>query len=213
MSINLLEIINSLNTKPTFVGIGSFAEYGNITKQVTEEDVESPTNFYGLSKLTVNKLSKIFCDRNNINWTWIRPCYVYGPNDVSTRIIPAVLNCLLNNKSVTLDSCDVTVDYLHIYDFCSAVYHITNKNLHGIYNVCSGKEYSLRNIIELLYTLTSQQNTPVFGSERYRTDSPTYVCGANNKLKLSGWVHNYELQDGIIDTINFHKNQRSIDDV
>ena len=214
LSISLLEIINMLSTKPVFVGVGSFAEYGNIVRQAQEDDIEAPTNFYGLSKLTINRVSKLFCEKNGIKWVWIRPCYIYGPNDVSTRIIPNIINSLLDNKQINLDSCNVTVDYLHINDFCEAVYAIMHQKLYGIYNICSGKEYSLRTIVELLHTLTlSYELTPTFGPQRSRVDSPTYVCGSNHKLQSFGWTSAYGLRDGIIDTINHHKKLRSINNV
>lgn len=211
LTFSMLDILSQLDKKPVFMGVGSFAEYGNLTKQATEEDIESPTNFYGLSKLMVNRMSKMFCEKNGMKWAWIRPCYVYGPNDVATRIIPTIVNSLLQDKQISLDSCNVTVDYLHINDFCEAIHTIIAQNLEGVYNICSGKEYSLRAIIELLYKLTlSHELEPTFGAQRKRVDSPSYVCGSNNKLKSFGWASKYELYDGIVDTINYYRNNRSV---
>ena len=209
LTFSILDIIHLLDEKPMFVGVGSFAEYGIIDRQATEEDLENPTNFYGLSKLTANRMSKLFCEKNNIKWTWVRPCYIYGPNDVTTRIIPTVINSLLDNKQINLDSCNVTVDYLYINDFCEAVYTIINQDLEGIFNICSGNEYNLRTIVELLYKLTlPYEVAPIFGPQRNRIDSPIYVCGSNSKLKHFGWNSKYELYMGIVDTVNYYKNLR-----
>jgi len=58
-SVHLLEIIGNLKNKTKFIGIGCFGEYGNIIKQAVEDQTESPTTFYGLSKNIFKNISKI----------------------------------------------------------------------------------------------------------------------------------------------------------
>ena len=65
--------------KPKFIGFGSFAEYGGLNNLALEEDWEKPTNMYGISKLALKNYSENFCKANNIPWSWVRPCYIYGP--------------------------------------------------------------------------------------------------------------------------------------
>lgn len=206
LSLSLLEIINSLEKKPTFIGIGSFAEYGEISSQASETDIETPINFYGLSKLTIKKLTELYCSINNIHWVWVRPCYIYGPRDVSTRLIPKIITGLLSNQPINLDSCNVTIDYLHINDFSRAVDTIIRNNLSGVYNICSGIEYNLKDIVNFLYNALVNNSLPTFGVSEERTSVSRYICGTSNKLKsISNWNNTISIHDGLLDTITYYK--------
>lgn len=206
LSLSLLEVIRTLKTPPRFIGLGSFAEYGVLQNKVSEEDIESPVNFYGLSKLTVKNITELYCTTNNIPWTWIRPCYIYGPRDVPTRIIPKIINSLLSNKEIILDSCDVIVDYLHVNDFSKAVYSLVENNTTGVYNICSGNEYKLRDIIQSIYTILSPESTPPFSTTSNRVGVSKYICGSNNKLKaILDMDNSVNIHDGLLDTIHYHK--------
>lgn len=205
LSLGLLEIINKQQIKPKFIGFGSFVEYGILNTKAEEEQIESPINFYGLSKNIFKNISKLFCSQNNIKWNWVRPCYVYGPKDVSTRLIPSIINKLLKNESITLNSCDTVIDYLYIEDFCEALYTLINTDTEGIYNICSGKEYSLRYIIEFIQQNMSTSQNIIFDSSLDRKFSSKYMCGSNNKIiNNTKWIPTTLLEEGLIKTIKYN---------
>ena len=203
LSLSLLEVINTLSIKPTFVGVGSFAEYGLLHSRASETDIELPINYYGLSKLTVKKVAELYCSINNIKFAWIRPCYIYGPRDVPTRLIPRIITGLISNQPVKLDSCEVRIDYLHIDDFSRAVDAIMSSGLTGVYNICSGEEYNLREIVQFLYdNLSTGVLHPTFDVLPDRTSVSRYVCGANTKLKsVSNWNNTIDIRTGLLRTI------------
>lgn len=205
LSVSLLDILRSLEKTPRFIGIGSFEEYGTLNKKAKETDVECPTNFYGLSKLAFKNVSKVFCEEHLIPWAWIRPCYIYGPGDVSTRLIPRTINSLLTETHVTLNSCNATLDYLHITDFCSAMGTLVNLNLAGIYNICSGQEYNLKDILSFIQTQTSSSAYLRFDSTLDTNDVQKYICGANEKIKSFGWDITMDLHAGLMDTVSYYK--------
>lgn len=193
MGLNLLDLIKEINSNCMFIGFGSFAEYGILTEKAKETQQDNPNTHYGLSKSSFKNISKLFCDQNNINWTWIRPCYVYGHNDVSTRLIPKVIKKLKNKEKIVLDSCNVTIDYLHVKDFCLGVENIIDNKLTGIYNVCSGKEYSLREILNYLQSIDG------FDLISYdplldRKHTSKYICGSSEKLQSeTDWIPKKEI--------------------
>ena len=207
LSLSLLEVINTLSVKPTFVGIGSFAEYGLVNTRALEDDIEHPINYYGLSKLTVKKVTELYCSLNNIKSVWIRPCYIYGPRDVPTRLISRIITGIMSNQSVKLDSCEVLIDYLHIDDFSRAVDTIIKLDLSGVYNVCSGEEHNLRDIVQFLYDNLTTGVNPKFEALPDRTSVSRYICGSNEKLKsVSNWTNTINIHDGLLNTIEYYKN-------
>lgn len=187
LSLSLLEIAKECKLS-RFIGIGSFAEYGIITERAKETQSDNPNTHYGLSKSYFKSISKMFCDQHDISWSWIRPCYVYGSGDVATRLIPSVISKLKNNEKITLSSCNVIIDYLHVDDFCSGVYSVIDNQLDGIYNVCSGNEYNLKYILNFLQEKSKSTQLINYDSSLDRSYASQYICGSSDKLQsLTNW--------------------------
>jgi dTDP-6-deoxy-L-talose 4-dehydrogenase (NAD+) len=200
-SIGLLETMRKMEKIPMFMGFGSFAEYGMIRTRAEEHQTEMPVTFYGLAKTSVKEMSRLFCEQNDIKWTWIRPCYIYGPNDVPTRLIPKVIHHLLKKQPLVLNSCNTTIDYLHVYDFCTAISALIETQKTGVFNICSGNEYRLLDAISLIQTELGLGDIS-YDELLSRDYSPKYICGSNRKIKQeTGWNPTIDLHQGIIDTI------------
>jgi nucleoside-diphosphate-sugar epimerase len=203
--IQLLELIKKIPKKVKFIGFGSFAEFGFVEHTVDENTLESPSDLYGLSKYVFKMYSEMICNQNNIDWLWVRPCYVYGPGDVPTRLIPTIINKFLNNEQVVLDDCNKTLDYIYIDDFIEMIYRIIKKQDIGIYNICSGKKYNLKDIINQIHFLTNSNSDIIFDPSLNRNSSK-YICGDNEKIiNLINYSPKTDLKEGLIKTINYYK--------
>ena len=204
-SIQLVESLKDINHKTKFIGFGSFTEYGDMDFIVDENTQESPIDLYGLSKYAFKRYSELICKQNNIDWTWVRPCYVYGPGDVPTRLIPTIINKFLTNEEVVLDECNKTIDYMYIDDFVDLLYKLLISESTGIYNICSGYQYNLKETINKIFKLTNSKSKLSFNPELNR-NSPLYICGDNTKIKkITNTEINTDLESGILKTINYYK--------
>lgn len=208
--IELLNPLNILSKKPKFIGIGSFSEYGNLKHPASETDKECPNNLYGLSKYTFKNYSKMLCEKFNMNWVWVRPCYTYGPGDISTRLIPKVINTIINNQKLELDSCNKIIDYLYIDDFTNYLYKLViGDNTDGIYNLCSGNQYNLKEVIHTICKLMNSSDNIIFNATNGRNLTSPIICGYNHKIKKYSKITKLtELTDGLNKTINYYKNER-----
>jgi len=198
----LLKSISKLNNV-TFMGFGSFSEYGTIKNPAKEDDQVLPDNLYGFTKNSYKNISQNFCRINNNRWLWIRPCYVYGKNDVSTRLIPKVFDSCINKNDLVLNSCNSIVDYLYIDDFCSAINNLLVTSSSGVYNICSGKEYKISDVISQIQDITHVDDTISYDVSLDRDDSYSYICGDNKRLRATGWSPSFNLTDGLQDTLNY----------
>jgi nucleoside-diphosphate-sugar epimerase len=206
-SVKLIEILNQLPNKPKFIGFGSFSEYGNFSTPISENDIEQPLNLYGLSKLTFKNYSKMLCEMYGMEWIWVRPCYIYGPNDVKTRLIPLLINKLILDQDIILDDCNKTIDYLYIDDFTNYFYSLLQNHPQGVYNICSGKQYNLKKLIQDITQISRSKSKVVFDSKLNRKFTSPYICGDNSKIKTHSNYHpQTDLHDGISLTINYYKN-------
>ena len=201
VGVELLNVISEMIVKPTFIGFGSFSEYGILTERAVESQPETPINMYGMAKYTFNQISKFICDKYKIRWVWIRPCYIYGNGDVITRLIPSTIVKLINGEDCLFDECNVTIDYLHIDDFCVAIQKIIETSQNGIFNICSSNEYSLKDIIHIIKNNITSISNIVFDKHYNRELLSKYICGSNDKLKKIGWNDTITLETGITDLI------------
>ena len=205
-SIELINILKDLKNKTKFIGIGSFAEYGSQTKIISEVTNETPLNLYGLSKLTFKQYSEMLCKQFNIDWAWLRPCYVYGPGDVSTRLIPTLITKFLKNSPINLDSCNTVIDYIYINDFIDFVYEIVVSKCTGVFNVCSGNEYNLKDVIYKIRELTNSYSDINFDVINEKENVSKYICGDNTKIEQATNIKcKINLETGLLTTINFYK--------
>lgn len=205
-SIKLLELLGQLDKKPKFIGFGSFAEYGNMNTPVSEEVQELPTNLYGVSKYTFKKYSEILCSRYEMEWVWIRPCYVYGPGDVGTRLIPSITKKFLNNETVILNECTSIADYIYIDDFVNSIYFLILTEHTGVYNICSGKQYKIRDIVEQVYKQVGSSSIIEFNNNLARSSTYSYICGSRNKIDNAiGNLEQISLTEGLQKVITNNK--------
>lgn len=206
--IEFLKILNQLPKKPKFIGFGSIIEYGKYSIPASELQKETPIDLYGLSKLTFKNYSKMICDLWGIDWVWIRPCYVYGPYDVKTRLVPSLINKFLKGEDVTLDECNKKIDYLYIDDFVNLMYKLIISPHTGVYNICSGKAYNLKEIINTIYLLSNSNSKINFDPSLNRKLASSYVCGDNNKIITTLNIKpQIDIKTGLLKTINHYRNE------
>jgi len=204
--IHFLKILGDLPIPPNFYGFGSFSEYGNYNRKISETDQEDPINLYGLSKYTFKNYSKLICSMYDMDWSWIRPCYTYGPYDVDTRLIPLLIKKFSNHEHVILDDCEKRLDYLYVDDFVNYVYTLVVKKKVGTFNVCSGKEYSLKDVILKIKKLTNSKSEITFDPSLNRTYVSKYICGNNSKIvKATSTSPKVSIEEGLMNTINHYK--------
>lgn len=187
-----------------FVGLGSAAEYGNKDTPISDDEYENPVNLYGACKKMSKDYSKVFCKIRGMRWLWLRPFYTYGPHDVTTRLLPKVVEACIEKKELTLNSCNSQTDYLYIDDFTSAISTLIERGESGVFNLCSGNSYLMKDIIALICKETGHDKI-TFDSSLDRPGFPLKLVGKNDKLKSLGWSPTVSIEDGIKRIINASK--------
>ena len=206
--IAFVEMIKDLPNKPKFVGFGTIIEYGDISSSVDELYPPQPIDLYGLSKFTFKNYSQMLCKTHNIEWIWIRPGYNYGPGDVKTRLIPSIIRKCLKNEDIILDECRVFIDYLYIDDFTEFISNLILTNSVGIFNISSGNQYKLKDVINTIHTLSNSKSKITFDASLNRKNTSLYMCSDNSKIiQTTNITPKTNLEIGLLNTINYYKNE------
>jgi UDP-glucose 4-epimerase len=160
---NILTAISALNRKPLFVFISSAAVYANSQNALKESDKTGPICIYGKTKLFGEKITKKICEKKQIPFVIIRLFNVYGPNDGIPHVIPKIIAQIKERrKSMELGNLQPKRDFIYVDDVSDALYKILILKPKGrIYNLGTGKEYSIKNIAERFIKILQNKNLRV----------------------------------------------------
>jgi nucleoside-diphosphate-sugar epimerase len=201
-SNELLKFCTALGVKH-FIGFGSSAEYGNHLSKLDEETICKPTNMYGITKNCFRSVAQNFCESNDINFSWIRPVFTYGPRDIETRLIPKTILSLLRNEHLVLNKCSAIVDYLYVEDFCRAIKCIVEQELFGDFTISSNVDINVKNLVQIIYEKIGSKSDLVF-DHSLPDYSHQFICGSSEKLiSLSDWSPVTSLDKGLDNTISY----------
>ena len=140
-----------------FINFGSGAEFdrNHDISNVNEYDMFGvvPTDFYGLSKNIISKLSVHYCASVNLR---IFGCFYH--NELSTRFIKNNINKYINHKSMIIHQ-DRYMDFLYMEDLVNIITYFL-KNIvtnHTDINMSYLKKYKLSDIANIINELSSHK--------------------------------------------------------
>jgi len=157
MVLNLCDYIKNKKAKH-IIYFSSAAIYGNCETTITEETQFNPIDFYAKSKIVGEELLKETCFEYNVSLTILRMGGIYGPNDTHTSPIQSFIESIYKNEPIKLygDGSDLR-DFVYIEDFSLITNEIITKDITGIYNIASGKSFSILEILLLLREITNKE--------------------------------------------------------
>ncbi len=204
------------------------AVYGEPKKiPISEDDETNPTNTYGETKLTMEKMMKWVSKANGINYVSLRYFNAAGAledgsigedHSPESHLIPLILQVPLGKReAITVfgedyDTPDGTCirDYIHVLDLADAhikaVEYLQNGNESNIFNLGNGIGFSVKEMIDSAKEATSEEIKVVVGERR--AGDPARLIASNEKAQnILGWTPKYTDVKAIIKTAwTWHKN-------
>ena len=170
-SKRLINRVTSQRDKLAIIFASSAAVYGNETSDFSERLDIKPTNFYGFTKLMVEKeIEKL----NNRRIFCLRFFNVYGAREKHKREMASPIYRWLNggssielfdSQNEKFPTGQMKRDFVHVLDVCSVIHHcIINYKKGGIYNVGSGKASSWEEVANTIFKVKGIEN----GTIKYR---------------------------------------------
>ena len=156
---NLLYNADKFQTK-RFVYVSSSMVYCDFKDGVEEHADTKPTNLYGEAKLMGERLTKLFCKKNNMDYIIVRPSGVYGKGDLPDRVIPKFFAKAMKNEKITLHNGNNKVDFTYKDDVvrglkkCALESHVKNQS----FNITNGHAHSLRELADHVLFLTGSES-------------------------------------------------------
>jgi len=148
--INLLEVAKKNDIKK-FVYISSSMVYGTFTDQVKEDAICNPEGQYGILKLAGEWLVRDCSRTTNIAHTIIRPSAVYGPLDVTDRVVAKFMLTAKDNGVLKVNGINEILDFTYVDDAAKGIVAATlsdNTN-NKTYNLTKSHSRSLLDVANL----------------------------------------------------------------
>lgn len=221
----LLESMVKHNIK-NIVFSSTAAVYGEPKKiPILEDDETNPTNTYGETKLTMEKMMKWCNKAYGINYVALRYFNAAGSlgdgtigedHNPESHLIPLILQVPLGKReSITVFGNDYNTpdgtclrDYIHVLDLADAhikaVEYLENVKESNVFNLGNGVGFSVKEMISAAEEVTGQNINVVIG-ERRAGDPAQLIASSDKARHLLGWVPQYtDVKKIINDAWSFH---------
>lgn len=207
-----------------FINTGSSSEYGYKNHAPAEDECLEPNSAYAVTKAAGTHYCRFMAKTQNVNLATVRLYSVFGPFEEPTRFIPTLILEGLNGKLPPLVNPATARDYVFIEDVCSAYLSLAShpECISGeIYNLGSGRQLSIREVVDAACQQLPIKADPVWGGMPDRQWDTSFWMADHTKItKDVGWNPVYSFADGFKQTIewfqsspdiiDFYKNHRKL---
>jgi len=183
---NLLEALTQLgNGFERALIVSSANVYGaEASGQIAETAPAVPANDYGLSKLACEHLARMYADR--VPATVLRPFNYTGLGQSPLFLIPKMVDHIVRGEAVIeLGNLDVSRDFSDVRAFAEVCSRLLDcpAAIGEVVNFCSGKAYSLEQILAMLMELSGRDITVRVNPKFVRANEVKSLWGDPAKLE------------------------------
>lgn len=197
-TLNLLQALKRAGFNGTFLFVSSGDVYGQVAEAalpIAEALAPKPRNPYAVSKVAAELLCQQWGYVEGWRMLIARPFNHIGSGQAASFVVPSMAQQLVGvgagAQRLTLEvgDIDVTRDFLDVRDVISAYFALLEHGRSGeIYNVCSGVERTVRELILQMARLAGVSVELVQDPSRLRPADQRRVVGSAEKLqKDTGW--------------------------
>jgi len=193
-----------------FVQISTDEVYGELgaTGLFMETTPMAPNSPYSASKASADMLVKAYHHTFGLPINITRCSNNYGSYQFPEKLIPLMITNALKDMSLPVYGDGLQVrDWLHVSDHCKAILTVLEKGILGeVYNIGGNNEWANINIVKLILKVLGKSEDLI----NYVKDRPGHdrrYAIDNSKITTElGWCPKYTFEEGIIETIDFYKN-------
>ena len=200
----ITKLVNVLKDYPlkAFIHAGSSSEYGYNCDGPQESDICYPNSDYSLSKLAATNFLTNVGKNHNFPCIILRLYSVYGPLEDTSRLIPSIVRCGLENKFPQLVNPDISRDFIYISDVCDAFLKSStriNQKLYGeVYNIGSERKTTINDIADVAKKEFNITKNPSFGKMKNKKwDLENWYSDSRKAKRDLNWQSTVDLDQGL----------------
>lgn len=208
-TLSLLDIAKGNNISK-YVQVSTDEVYGSLgeTGYFTEESPIAPNSPYSASKASADMLVRAYHETYGLNVNITRCSNNYGPYHFPEKLIPLMITNGMDGEDLPIYGDGKNIrDWLHVTDHCSAIDLVLHDGKPGeVYNVGGHNEKTNNEIVDIIVQdLNISREKIVYVDDRLGHDR-RYAIDPQKIENELGWKPKYTFDKGIIETIEWYKN-------
>jgi nucleoside-diphosphate-sugar epimerase len=172
----------------------------------------NPNSPYSHSKFLADDLCRFYADTFDLNITVLRPFNIYGTGQRRGFVMPDIVEQALFEDEIEVFDLSPKRDYIYIEDFLDVMELTVNLKGYRVYNVGSGKSYSVKEVIEETLSILNSKKVFISRGNRRKNEIYDVVADISKIKKELNWTPRYSLRDGLKDMIEKIKFEKSGDE-
>jgi GDP-4-dehydro-6-deoxy-D-mannose reductase len=212
-TLNLVEALKAAGFKGRFLFIGSGDSYGIVAPDelpIDEAHPLRPRSPYAVSKAAAEALCYQWSQSETFEIVMSRSFNHIGPGQSERFVVSALARQVVEIRKghrapvIRTGDIDVTRDFTDVRDVVAAYLLLLEQGRRGeVYNVCSGLEQPIRELLMRLLRLAGVDATIEQDPSRMRRAEQRRICGSPQKLERdTGWRRRYALDTSLADILN-----------
>jgi GDP-4-dehydro-6-deoxy-D-mannose reductase len=213
-TLNLLLALKAAGFDGRMLYVGSGDVYSLVSPDklpIIEDTPLRPRNPYAVSKVAAEALCCQWSQTEGFEIIMVRPFNHIGPGQSGRFAVSSLARQVMEIKMgvkrpvIDVGDIDVTRDFTDVRDVVLAYELLLEGGANGeVYNVCSGKERAIRNILERLMGLSGIEADICQDPGRMRAAEQRRVCGSPERLtKDTGWTPQIAFDDTLKDILDY----------
>lgn len=213
--LNLMSVVRDVCSGCRILSVGSSEEYGNVTHEnlpIRENQQMNPISPYGVARVSQEMLSKVFVEAYGMEIVLTRSFNHIGPRQDERFVVPSFIKKILDIKKSDknkgeIETGDLTIirDFVDVRDVVRAYYLLLTEGRKGeIYNICSGKGITLKEVVELIADEIGVKVTTKTNPDYVRPNDNMEIVGSAYKLESElSWERRYDFKQTIKDMVKY----------
>ncbi|MBD1167805.1 GDP-mannose 4,6-dehydratase [Pelagibacterales bacterium SAG-MED06] len=215
--IGTYNILRAINKNIFLIHISTDEVYGHVKngKPFRENTKYNPRSPYSASKASADHLVSAWNVTYGYKSTIVNCCNNFGPRQDDEKFIPVIINNILKNKKIPIyGDGKQKREWIFVEDFVSSIDFIISKKLFKEkFIIGSGVRFENKILVKKIISIFKKK----FGYKEKKIklikvkDRPGHDreykvnCG---KIKKLGWVSKTNINNNLIETINYYKNKK-----
>lgn len=189
------------------VGAGSCAEYDWSYGQCSETTTPCrPATLYGAAKYSTQLLLDAWARQTSMSSAWGRIFFLYGPDEYPSRLVPTVINSLLQNEPARCTHGEQVRDFMHVTDVAAAFVELLGSNVQGVVNIASGSSLPIKDLIYVIADQLGRRDLVQLDAIPANPGDPAVLVAEIDRLRAEvGFRPRYSLNEGIALTVESMK--------
>lgn len=184
-----------------FVNTGSSSEYGLKPHAPSEQERLEPNSHYAVTKASATLFCRHTARQAGVHLPTLRLYSVFGPWEEPGRLMPTLVLHGLRGRLPPLVAPDVARDYVYVDDVSEAYVRaatISGQEPGAIYNVCTGRQTTMRELVELARRVLALRARPRWGSMPNRQWDTAVWVGDPARIRAAlGWRPRHTVESGL----------------